>query len=261
MKKMPAVFIGHGSPMNALHPNRHTEAWSRFARGIERPRAILAVSAHWYVNGVAVTAMKNPRTIHDFYGFPDELFAVQYPAPGSEELAAQVVELLAPQEVHRDIDEWGLDHGTWSVLTHMYPDADVPVVQLSIDARKSFEEHLTIAAALRPLREQGVLIVASGNMVHNLSRMDWSKEDDGYDWAQQFDQWTRNAITHDPTDLVSAPKHEHYLKAVPTPEHFIPALYVAGLANTDDGVADYKTEIITGGCAYGSISMTSWALN
>ena len=231
-------------------------AWQKFAENIERPKAILAISAHWYVKGIAVTAMEAPTTIHDFYGFPDELFRVQYPAPGSTQLAQRVADLLAPHPVRQDTDEWGLDHGTWSVLTHMYPNADVPVVQLSIDMDKSFEEHLQLAKALRPLREEGVLIFASGNMVHNLSIMNWSLEEDGYDWAIDFDMWTRDAIAKDPHWLANVSTHESYKKAVPTPEHFIPALYIAGLADETS-----QTEVITGGCAYGSISMTSWSVN
>ena len=244
--------------MNAIHPNRHTEAWARFAGRIGKPTAILAISAHWYVGATAVTAMASPRTIHDFSGFPDDLFRVQYPAPGSPDLARRVAELLAPVEVVQDDGHWGLDHGTWSVLAQMYPDADVPVVQLSIDARATFEEHLAMGAALAPLREEGVLVLASGNMVHNLSRMDWTLDEGGFGWAVDFDDWTREVVSAEPARLVDAPKHAHYRTSVPTPEHFIPALYVAGIASAAGG--GVRTEIVTGGCAYGSISMTSWAV-
>lgn len=253
---MPAVFVGHGSPMNAIHPNRHTMAWADFASSLDKPRAILAISAHWHVRAVAVTAMPSPRTIHDFGGFPDELFQVRYPAAGSPDLAERVAELLAPEPVLRDVSEWGLDHGTWSVLVHMFPDADVPVVQLSIDARKSFAEHLAIGRALAPLRNEGVLIVGSGNMVHNLSLIDWHCDEGGFDWAEDFDRWTREMLESDPSALIDAASHPAYARAVPTDEHFLPAVYVAGVADAIGSTG----RVITGGCTMGSLSMTSFAV-
>lgn len=253
---MPAVFIGHGSPMNTLEHNRYTEAWHDFGRSIPTPRAIVCVSAHWYINATVVTAMEEPRTIHDFYGFPQELFDVRYPAPGSPEVADEVIETLSPSWVGRDVDSWGLDHGTWSVLAHMFPDASVPVVQISIDAGKSFAEHLALGSALAPLRESGVLVVGSGNVVHNLSRINWSIGDEGEKWAVEFDEAVREIMASDPARLPTVVEHAAFRSAVPTPDHFIPLLYLAGLATT----TERSPEVLVGGCSLGSLSMTSYVL-
>lgn len=253
---MPAVFVGHGSPMNTLEHNRYTQAWNEFGRSVPRPRAILAISAHWYINATAVTAMAQPRTIHDFFGFPDELFAVRYPAPGDPGLAAEVAELAKPTWVGQDTDSWGLDHGTWSVLAHMFPNADIPVVQLSIDANKSFDEHVQLGAALAPLRERGVLIVGSGNVVHNLQRIQWSNPEGGFDWALEFDEAAREIMTERPGDIASLAGHRHFHLAVPSPDHFLPLLYLAGLAVA----AERPAELLIGGYAMGSLSMTSYQL-
>ncbi|KAA0103495.1 4,5-DOPA dioxygenase extradiol [Mycolicibacterium sp. P1-5] len=257
---MPAAFIGHGSPMNALELNRYTSAWRAFGQSvlesIGRPRAILVVSAHWYINATAVTAMAVPRTIHDFYGFPAELFDVQYPAPGLPELADEVADVVQPTWVGVDVDSWGIDHGTWSVLVHAFPDASVPVVQLAINAYKPLEYHLGLGAKLATLRERGVLILGSGNVVHNLAGMDPALGDKAFDWAQRFDDQARAQVLNNPGDSVRLREHADYAAAVPTPDHFLPLLYFAGLAAHNGG----GVEVLTDGCAHGSLSMTSYAL-
>jgi 4,5-DOPA dioxygenase extradiol len=253
---MPAAFLGHGTPMNALDRNRYTKAWRAFGSDIPRPRAILVVSAHWFINATAVTAMSRPKTIHDFYGFPDELFAVDYPAPGDPDLAEDVADLLEPTHVGIDTDSWGIDHGTWSVLVHAFPDADIPVIQVSINATKPFEHHIALGARLAPLRDRGVLILGSGNVVHNLRRIDWSQPDAGFDWARRFDDETASIMTSRPTDIASLEHHELYEVAAPTPEHFIPLLYLAGLAS----VTNETAHVLVDGYAMGSLSMVSYTL-
>jgi 4,5-DOPA dioxygenase extradiol len=243
---MPAGFLGHGSPMNALEHNRYTDAWREFGATVPRPRGILVISAHWYVNLSAVTAMDPPKTIHDFYGFPDELFSVQYPAPGDLALAAEVAEIAKPTWVGFDHDSWGLDHGTWSVLVHAFPDADIPVVQLSINAEQPFEYHLELGAQLAPLRERGVLVIGSGNVVHNLHRVDWSQPDGGFDWTHRFDDAVRSHMTTFPGDLAALRGHDDFGAAVPTPDHFIPLLYLAGLASA----AGSSAEVLVNGYTY-----------
>ena len=254
---MPAAFFGHGNPMNALEVNRYTAAWRAFGSAVPRPRAILVVSAHWYINATAVTAMPRPRTIHDFYGFPQALFDVHYPAPGLPELAAEVADVVHPTWVGADLDSWGIDHGTWSVLVHAFPDASIPVVQLSINADKPMDYHLQLGAKLAPLRERGVLVVASGNVVHNLRGMDWQLTDHGYDWAQRFDQDAKTRMLSDPTEFATLDAHRDYARAVPTPDHFIPALYLAGLAGAAEAP---HTDVLVDGYAYGSLSMTAYTI-
>ena len=253
METMPALFIGHGSPMNTLEDNGYTRAWRKLGVALPRPRALLVVSAHWFIGATAVTAMARPRTIHDFYGFPDELFAFDYPAPGLPELAREVAEVVKP--VGADRDQWGLDHGTWSLLAHLFPQADVPVVQLSISALKPLDYHLDLATKLNQLRKRGVMIVSSGNVVHNLRRIEWNRPDAGADWARRFDDMVVRQMTEAPADILKAAAHADYDMAVPTPDHFIPLLYTAGLAapGTD-------ARALLRGYAMGSLSMTCYGV-
>ncbi|MGY4710156.1 4,5-DOPA-extradiol-dioxygenase [Mycolicibacterium sp. CBM1] len=257
---MPAAFVGHGSPMNALEHNRYTEVWRNFGVSVldtfGPPRAILVVSAHWYINATAVTTMSRPRTIHDFYGFPAELFAVQYPAPGLPELAEEVADVAKPTWVGADVDSWGIDHGTWSVLVHAFPDASIPVVQLSINADKPLSYHLELGAKLTALRECGVLILGSGNVVHNLAGMDPAMGDTAFDWAQRFDDHARSQLLDDPADALALGEHPDFAAAAPTPDHFLPLLYVAGLAGAQGG----GVEVLTDGCTFGSLSMASYTV-
>jgi len=235
---MPVVFFGHGSPMNALDSNQYTDAWRDIGRTVPRPRAILCVSAHWYTRGTAVTAMAAPRTIHDFAGFPDPLFAVRYPAQGQPALARRARDLLAPRTVVLD-DAWGLDHGTWSVLVHAFPDADVPVVQLSIDATQPAAFHYQLGKHLVPLRDEGVLVIGSGNVVHNLRIMNWGRAGAPFDWAVRFNDRVRELLQrgeHSPLLAYERLSQDARL-AVPTPEHFLPLIYCLGMQSADDTVA------------------------
>ena len=252
---MPAVFIGHGSPMNALESNRYTAAWRAIGAAVPKPRAVLVVSAHWYIGATAVTAMAKPKTIHDFYGFPPELFAVQYPAPGAPDVAQEVAELLEPVGAGLDAGQWGLDHGTWSVLVHMFPKADIPVLQLSINMLKPPEYHLELGARLAPLRERGVLIVGSGNVVHNLRMVEWRRPELGFPWAERFDQAVLDQLARDPQRVLAVANHPDFAMAVPTPDHFLPLLYVAGLASREE-----PPRPVIQGYSLGSISMTAYAV-
>jgi 4,5-DOPA dioxygenase extradiol len=256
MDLMPALFVGHGSPMNTLETNGYTEAWRAFGQHLPRPRTILVISAHWYFGATAVTAMARPRTIHDFYGFPNDLFEFDYPAPGDPDLAREVAEVVKPHWVGLDQDQWGLDHGTWSVLAHIYPQADVPVVQLSINALRPLGYHLDLAARLAPLRERGVMVVASGNVVHNLGRVQWNHPDMAFDWAKRFDDSAVGQLAREPCDILKLVEHPDFGLAVPTPDHFIPLLYLAALAAAEDA----HPEVLVRGYAMGSISMTCYGL-
>jgi 4,5-DOPA dioxygenase extradiol len=248
--RTPAVFFGHGSPMNTLDRNQYTETWRRIGESIPTPKAIVCVSAHWTTEGTAVTAMSHPKTIHDFYGFPQALFDVRYPAPGDPQLASRVRELLAPLDVGLD-ESWGLDHGTWSVLKHAYPRADVPVVQLSIDGTQPARFHYETGRRLAPLRDEGVLIAGSGNVVHNL-RMMKRAGGQAFDWAVRFNERIREALAaRDHDTLVDFDKLGQDARlSVPTPEHYLPLLYVAALQGEDE-----KMSLAVDGYDLGSISM------
>jgi 4,5-DOPA dioxygenase extradiol len=253
---MPAAFIGHGSPMNTLESNRYTSAWRALGRVLPLPRAVLAISAHWYVNGSAVTAMQQPRVIHDFFGFPRKLFEFDYPAPGSPEVAQEIADLLQPTYVGLDRDSWGLDHGTWSVLAHVFPEANVPVVQLSINANEEIGYHFELGERLAALRQRGVFILGSGNVVHNLRLIDWKRVDGAFDWGVRFDSEVKRIMTSRPKDILAVSAHPDHALAVPTPEHFLPLPYLAGLCHQ----AGEPAEVLIEGGALGSITMTSYLL-
>ena len=249
---MPAVFFGHGNPMNALASNRYTEAWRGLGLALPRPKAVLAISAHWYVPQTGVTVSTSPRTIHDFGGFPSELYQVKYPAPGDTALARRVQELLSPLPVRLD-ESWGLDHGTWSVLCHVYPQADVPVVQLSIDRTKPPAFHFELGQRLAPLRDEGVLIAGSGNLVHNLRAYAWGREvAEPYDWALRFEAEAKQAIeARDFNPLIAYDQlGPDAALSIPTPDHYLPLLYVLAAAQQRDPVS-FPIDGIDGG----SISM------
>lgn len=244
---MPALFIGHGNPMNALDDNRFTQSWQRLGASIPRPRAVLVVSAHWTTHGTAVTAMAAPATLHDFGGFPQALFDIVYPAPGDPALAARVHALLAPTPVQMD-QSWGLDHGSWSVLCKMYPAADVPVIQLSLDLHQEPAFHLDLGRRLAVLREEGILIIGSGNLVHNLRTAVWGGATPAFDWAQRFNQSMRDCLLGDDrAQLLGAmASGEDARRAVPTSEHFLPLLYIAGSKHPDDSVTLFNDVIEMG---------------
>jgi 4,5-DOPA dioxygenase extradiol len=249
---MPAIFFGHGNPLNALLRNAYTEGWSAIGKSIPRPKAILSISAHWYLPGTAVTVTATPRTIHDFGGFPRELYDVQYPASGSPQLAERIKELLTPLAVEMD-ESWGLDHGTWSVLCHVFPQADIPVVQLSIDETRPPEFHYEVGKRLAPLRDEGVLVIGSGNLVHNLHTYAWgSHEVEPFDWAVRFEKQAREfLLAGDYAPLINYESlGSDALLAAPTPDHYLPLLYVIALRRKGEAVS-FPVE----GFDAGSISM------
>jgi 4,5-DOPA dioxygenase extradiol len=249
--RMPAVFFGHGSPMNAIERTRYSDAWRALGESLPKPRAVLAVSAHWYTRGTLVTADERPKTIHDFYGFPKALFDVEYEAPGDPKLAERVREVLAPVDVRPD-RSWGLDHGTWSVMVHVYPEANVPVLQLSIDATKPPQFHYDLGAKLAPLRDEGVLVAGFGNVVHNLQAMKRAPNAPPFDWAARFENGVRKALVEQDHDaLVHFERFgEDARLSVPTPEHYLPLLYVAGARRKGE-----TASIAVDGIDLGSISM------
>lgn len=254
-KEMPTLFVGHGSPMNGIQDNEFSRGWVDMVKGIEIPSAVLVISAHWLTKGTLVTAMENPKTIHDFGGFPDELFQVQYPAPGSPELANEIKKEVESIQVHLD-HEWGLDHGTWSVVRHMFPDANIPVLQLSIDYFKPAEYHYKLAQELAKLRKKGVLIIGSGNMIHNLRILDWQHIDQnvGYDWANELNETFINIINQKEHSKLFNIENlgEAGKLAIPTPDHYYPLMYTLGLQNNKDQVEIFNNHLVGG-----SISMTS----
>ena len=255
-KRMPVLFLGHGSPMNGIEDNEFVRAFKKQGQQLDKPNAIIVVSAHWETNGTFVTAMQNPRTIHDFGGFPKELYEVQYPAPGHPELAKEISEIVNPTGTVQLDDKWGLDHGAWTVIKHLFPDADVPVIQLSLDYKMTPQQHYESAQQLKKLREKGVLIVGSGNMVHNLRKVDFRKinENYGYDWAIEADSKMKKWILEgNHQNLIDFKKQgEAFKLAIPTPEHYLPLLYTLGLKDEKD-----NTTIFNDSPLGGSLTMTS----
>lgn len=250
---MPVLFLGHGSPMNAIELNEFSKGWRTVGKSLPVPNAILCISAHWETRGTFVTAMEKPRTIHDFGGFPQALFDVQYPAPGSPELAGETKKIITTADVGLD-ETWGLDHGAWSVIKHLYPEANIPVIQLSLDYSKSPREHYELAKDLAALRKKGVLIIGSGNMVHNLRMIDWRNQNAGFDWAVETDAKMR--------EWIAAGNHQALIdykkggrafeQSIPTPEHYLPLLYTLGLQSKNEESSFFNAKTIMG-----SISMTS----
>lgn len=254
--KMPVLFLGHGSPMNAIEENEFVKGWREIGRRLPRPNAILCISAHWQTNGTFLTAMEKPITIHDFGGFPRELFEVQYPAPGSPELAKETKKIIKKTEAELD-DKWGLDHGAWSVIKHLYPEADVPVIEMSLDYNQSPRYHYELAEELAPLRKKGVLIIGSGNMVHNLRMVAWDKFDVnnfGYDWAIEASEKMKKYILEGSHDKLINYKAQGaaYNLAIPTPEHYLPLLYSLALKEKNENVNLFNDKAVAG-----SLTMTS----
>ena len=253
VEKMPVLFVGHGNPMNAIQENEYTKTWNLLGESIPIPRLILCISAHWETRGTHITAMPNPRTIHDFGGFPKELYDVRYPAPGFPLFAEEIRDRNPDLNIGLDTNEWGFDHGSWSVIRHIYPDANIPMVQLSIDHFASFEQHYTLAKKLNYLRNQGVLVIGSGNIVHNLRAVDWHNRVEGYDWAVEVrdnvNQWLTER-NHE--ELISiTQKGGNYRMAIPTSEHYVPLLYAVAMQEDNEKISLFNDRL-----TMGSLSMT-----
>lgn len=250
---MPVLFVGHGSPMNAVEDNRYTRGWKEMAAQIPKPEAIVSISAHWYTKGTKIMNEENPRTVYDMYGFPQELYEVVYNAPGDPKLAKYAKTLITKQS---EFDStWGIDHGTWSVLVHMYPERDIPVFQISVDASAPPEVHYQIGKDLKALRHQGVLLFGTGNIVHNLRRVDWGMADKGFNWAYEFDGFIKENIENrNHQNIINYPSLGEMAKlAVPMPDHFNPLLYILGASDDEDDISIYNDS-----CMMGSLSMTSY---
>jgi len=259
-EQMPVLFVGHGSPMNAIEENEFVQGWRKVAKTLPKPNAILCVSAHWETRGTSVTVMKKPKTIHDFGGFPQELFDVQYPAPGSSELAEEARRSIKKTEIGLD-EKWGLDHGCWSVLRRMFPAANIPVIQMSLDYSQPAQYHYELAEELSPLRKKGILIIGSGNMVHNLRLINWDKMNEpgfGYDWAIEANEKMKKYIlSNDHQSLINyRAQDKAFNLAIPTPEHFLPLLYALALKEENE-----KIEIFNDKPVMGSLTMTSLKIN
>jgi 4,5-DOPA dioxygenase extradiol len=257
-EKMPVLFLGHGSPMNAIEDNQFVRGFKEIVKSIPRPKAVLCISAHWYIKGTKVLSSSMPKTIHDFGGFPDALYQVQYPAKGDPELAKEVKNLLGSEASLTD--DWGLDHGAWSVLIHLFPKADIPVIQLSIDYSQPSSHHFELGKLLKKLRNKGILVVGSGNIVHNLGMIDWAnmnKADHGYDWAIEAREQVNKAILNrDFNSLIHYEKHgKAFQNAIPTPDHYLPLLYTLGMLDTTDSLELFNDKLVAG-----SLSMTSLRL-
>ncbi len=253
MSKMPMIFVGHGSPMNAIEDNQYTRGWREMAAKLPKPEAIISISAHWYTNGTKIINEQKPKTIYDMYGFPKELYEISYNTPGNPKLAENVKSLISKPSVFDN--SWGIDHGTWSVLVHMYPERDIPLIQISIDAAAPPEEHYRIGKELKALRHQGVLLFGTGNIVHNLGILDWGMEDKGFDWAYEFDDYIQENIENrKPENVINYLSFGKSAKlSVPTPDHFYPILYILGASDEEDRLSIYNK-----GCMVGSLSMTSY---
>lgn len=250
--KMPVLFLGHGNPMYAIEQNEFTENWKNLGTSIPKPQSILVISAHWETNGTYLTAMDKPKTIHDFGGFPRELHEVQYPAPGSPSLAAEISQKLT--NIKLDFNQWGLDHGTWSILKHMYPDANIPILQLSLNKQLTMREHYELGSQLAYLRNMGVLMIGSGNIVHNLKLINWRNEESHHDWAKEANDLMKEWIVEGKIENLMDYKNkgEAIKLAIPTPEHFIPLIYILALSNNTDKISFFNDKLLMG-----SLSMTS----